>query len=136
MSDNPMKCRTGPIEDISTFSDPPTVTDLSELLMSLTNWQQFVIHLPGIDDATIQKIERDKPENIELQKTTLFSVWLQDDPAPSWEKVITALKMANENELALIIGEVTGISVLLPEGKMIHRYTLCIYIFISLQPWL
>lgn len=117
MSDNPTKCRTGPTEDIPTFSDPPTVTDLSELLMSLMNWQQFGIHLPGISDATIQKIERDKPENIELQKTTLFSVWLQDDPAPSWEKVITALKMANENELALIIGEVTGISVLLLEGK-------------------
>ena len=117
MSDNPMKCRAGPTEDIPTFSDPPTVTDLLELLMSLMNWQQFGIHLPGIGDATIQKIERDKPENIELQKTTLYSVWLQDDPVPSWEKVITALKMANENELALIIGEVTGISVLLPEGK-------------------
>ena len=44
--------------------------------------------------------------------------------------MITALKMANENKLALITGEVTGILVLYHKVEIIHRYALCIYMYI------
>lgn len=93
------------------YSAQPSLPDLLELLESLTNWQQFGFHLPGITDPVIQKIEKGNPKHLESQKSELFSEWLKVDPTASWKKVIIALRRANEPALASQIEQETGITV-------------------------
>ena len=113
MSDNPtnLKDGTSPVEGIPAFSDPPTVADLTELMESLVDWQLFGTHLPGITPTAIKIIERNRPQNIELQKWDLFVEWLRVDSDPSWEKVIGGLIKAKEYALASIVGNVTRTAV-------------------------
>ena len=78
----------------------PTLRELSKLLTPLVSWQKFGINLPKITDSIIKKIEKDGSREVRLQKLALFSKWLTIDPTASWESVISALKKANEYDLA------------------------------------
>ena len=99
-------------DDVPSLSDPPTVADLFEILEPLVRLQQFAIFLPGITDSTIKRIEKERPQDIEMQKFDIFSEWLRIDPVPSWEKVIVALLKAKENTLASKIGQLIGMPTL------------------------
>lgn len=119
MANNLVECDTLAASDLN----QPTVQKLQEWLDPLEDWQVFAVHLPGIPDAntTRQKIERDRPNNIRLQKLDLFSEWIRVDPAPSWEKVIVALRTAKEYDLALKIEKLTGTTVQISKGKLLHK---------------
>ena len=103
----------------------PKLGELSKLLTPLVSWQEFGINLPKITDSIIKKIEKEGPQDIPSQKLSLFSKWLTIDPTASWESVISALKKANEHDLASKVEKRKRKAVpILPTRAGIHTYTI------------
>lgn len=80
------------------MSDKPEVKDLVSELHNLVSWQTFAIHLPGITQTDIVKIENDK-QGTDQQKFTLYTKWLSVAPNGTWKDVIAAL--VKEGQLTL-----------------------------------
>ena len=80
-------------------SDKPTVPQLCTELSSVTNWQYFAMHLPGIEMKHIKEIESDC-HGIPNQKRVLFDKWLGIHPGAAWSDVRSALMEIEEVTLA------------------------------------
>ena len=78
----------------------PTVKELDQQLKDIVNWERFAIHLPKITKTDIEIIKRDNPNSTSGQKLALFQQWLRVYPSASWDAVVTALKVIDENTLA------------------------------------
>ena len=78
----------------------PTVPELDVSLRGLTDWQQFGLHLPGIQPSDITVIEKDKHGDSKNQKLALYQQWLSVCPAASWKDVINALEIIREMTIA------------------------------------
>ena len=81
------------------LSSKPEFDKLILWLRPLINWQNFGIFLPGIKREHIQSIQIDST-GIGHQKAALYDEWLRVNPNASWQDVISALEMAQENALA------------------------------------
>ena len=71
-------------------SDKPTVPQLCTELSSVTNWQYFAMHLPGIEMKHIKEIESDC-HGVPNRKRVLFDKWLGIYPGAAWSDVRSAL---------------------------------------------
>ena len=80
-------------------SDKPTVPQLCTELSSVTNWQYFAMHLPGIEMKHIKEIESDC-HGIPNRKRFLFDKWLGIHPGAAWSDVRSALMEMEEVTLA------------------------------------
>ena len=78
----------------------PTVQELDQQLKDIVNWERLAIHLPNITQTDIEIIKRDNPNNVISQKQALFDKWLRSYPNASWDAVVLALKVIDENTLA------------------------------------
>ena len=78
----------------------PTVQELDQQLKDIVNWERFAIHLPKITQTDIEIIKRDNSNNTSGQKLALFDKWLRSYPNASWDAVVTALEVIDENTLA------------------------------------
>ena len=78
----------------------PTLCQLDTQLHSLIQWERFGIHLPGITETDLQKIQSNNPMNVVRQKLVLFGTWLRRYPSASWDDVILALEKVGEIYLA------------------------------------
>ena len=78
----------------------PTVQELDQHLKDLVNWERLAIHLPQITQADVEIIKRDNPNNVITQKQVLFDKWLRVYSNASWESVVLALELIDENSLA------------------------------------
>ena len=83
---------------------PVTVGELDLKLKSLVKWDRFGLQLPEINNADIEIIQ-ENINNIERQKIALYSKWLNKYVHPSWEHVINALELIDENKTAQSIIE-------------------------------
>ena len=83
---------------------PVTVGELDLKLKSLVKWDRFGLQLPEINNADIEIIQ-ENINNIERQKIALYSKWLNKCVHPSWEHVINALELIDENKTAQSIIE-------------------------------
>ena len=80
-------------------SDKPTVLQLCTGLSSVTDWQSFAIHLPGMEMKHIEKIENDH-HGTDRQKMALFEKWLNVHPSATWSDVNGVLVSIDEVSLA------------------------------------
>ena len=78
----------------------PTDCELDTQLNTLVQWERFGIHLPGITETDLQKIQSNNPMNVVRQKLALFGTWLRRYPSASWDDVILALEKVGEIYLA------------------------------------
>ena len=78
----------------------PTLCQLDTQLHCLIQWEGFGIHLPGITETDLQKIQSNNPMNVVRQKLALFGTWLRRYPSASWDDVILALEKVDEIYLA------------------------------------
>ena len=78
----------------------PTVKTLDLELKGLVRWKRFAIHLPTIEQSDIEEIEQNNRGNMEDQRLAIFGTWLRKCNSASWEEVITALEIIDENALA------------------------------------
>ena len=78
----------------------PTVQELDKQLKDLVNWERLAIHLPQITPSDIEIIKQDHPSNVVRQKQALFDKWLRLCPNASWDAVVLALEVIDENTLA------------------------------------
>jgi hypothetical protein len=72
---------------------------LLEWLVSLAEWENFAIYLPGMTNDDVEIIKKDKRGTID-QKRALYSKWLEVCPTASWNDVITALERDRKMALA------------------------------------
>ena len=63
--------------------------------------KQMAIHLDNVDFALLQDIEHGYP--IEQRVMLTMKAWLERDGEASWDKVVSALKVINNNALAMKI---------------------------------
>ena len=77
-----------------------TVQDLDRQLKDIVNWERLAIHLPKITQTDIDIIKRDNPNSTSGQKLALFQKWLRVYPSASWDAVVLALQIIDENTLA------------------------------------
>ena len=78
----------------------PTVQELDQQLKDIVNWERLAIHLPKITQTDIEIIKHDNPSNLISQKQALFDKWLRSYPNASWDAVVLALEVIDENTLA------------------------------------
>ena len=78
----------------------PTVQELDRQLKDIVNWERLAIHLPKITQTDIEIIKQDNPSNLISQKQVLFDKWLESYPNASWDAVVLALEVIDENTLA------------------------------------
>ena len=78
----------------------PTVQELDQQLKDIVNWERLAIHLPNITQTDVDIIKRDYPNNVISQKQALFDKWLRSYPNASWDAVVLALEVIDENTLA------------------------------------
>ena len=78
----------------------PTVQELDQQLKDLVDWERLAIHLPKITPKDIEIIKRDNSNSISRQKLAFFDKWLRSYPNASWDAVVLALKVIDENTLA------------------------------------
>ena len=78
----------------------PTVQELDQQLKDIVNWERLAIHLPKITQTDIDIIKQDNPLNVNRQKQALFDKWLRSYPNASWDAVVLALEVIDENTLA------------------------------------
>ena len=76
----------------------------AEYLGSLTEWQEFAIFLPKIQESDVEKIEAERT-GVNRQKMALWTKWTKVYPSGSWGDVVAALKRMEENKLAEEIEE-------------------------------
>ena len=72
----------------------------SHRLKDLVNWERLAIHLPKITTSDIEIIKQNKPFDVNAQKQALFDKWLRSYPNASWDAVVLALEVIDENTLA------------------------------------
>ena len=86
----------------------PTHEDLNTRLKELVNWETFAIQLPGIHQYNIETIKHEH-HGIGEQKQALISMWLRVCPNASWNNVVVALELVDENSIANEIINSVGI---------------------------
>lgn len=75
------------------------VTELDKCLTDLVEWEQFGLHLKDMGNNEVNEIKKEKDKLAE-QKIELFTRWLKRCVDPSWEDVVSALKIMKEHKLA------------------------------------
>ena len=78
----------------------PTVQELDRQLKDIVNWERLAIHLPKITQHDVDIIKQENPSSVSRQKQALFDKWLRSYPNASWDAVVLALEVINENTLA------------------------------------
>ena len=78
----------------------PTVKQLDESLKGLIEWERFALYLPGMTEVNTAVIKKDKKDDVIGQKLFLYETWLKVYPSASWQDVVQALEIAEENALA------------------------------------
>ena len=78
----------------------PTVQELDQQLKDIANWERLAIHLPKITQTDIDIIKQDNPLSVNRQKQALFDKWLRSYPNASWDAVVLALEVIDQNTLA------------------------------------
>ena len=84
----------------------PTVKGLDHQLKDLIHWERLAIHLPQISPVDIEAVKQNNPSDVNAQKLALFDKWLQVDPKASWNSVVLALEVIDENNIAQKIQEI------------------------------
>ena len=84
----------------------PTVKGLDHQLKDLIDWERLAIHLPQISYADIKAVKRNNPYDVYAQKLALFNKWLRVDPKASWDALVLALEVIDENTIAQKIREI------------------------------
>ena len=79
--------------------ETPQISELTTELSSITEWQDFAVHLPNIEMTHIRQIEA-QYKTISRQKLALFENWLDLCPKASWEDVKNALHKVGQNAVA------------------------------------
>ena len=92
-------CSHSPTTIMPTASRP-TVKKLDLELKGLVRWKRFATHLPTIEQSDIDEIEQNNRGNTEDQRLAVYGTWLRKCNSASWEEVITALEIIDENALA------------------------------------
>ena len=78
----------------------PTVKGLDHQLKDIIHWERLAIHLPQISPADIETVKRNDPSDVNAQKLAIFNKWLRVDPKASWNSVVLALEVIDENTIA------------------------------------
>ena len=80
----------------------PTVPVLCECLRGLVQWEVFAQYLPGVQQADISIIQKNKRDDLIEQKRELYDKWLNVYPNASWDDVVKALEnpAVRENMIA------------------------------------
>jgi hypothetical protein len=83
-------------ETLHNLSEPlnpahkPTVSEISEILELIVDWELLASHLPDITDAIVNEIKQ-KCESDKDQKIALALRWISISPSASWKQFIIAL---------------------------------------------
>ena len=80
-------------------TDKPTVPQLCEELSSITEWENFVTFLPGIEAEHIGTIRNDH-QGTANQRRAVFQKWLEIYPDATWSDVYDALMKVEKKSLA------------------------------------
>ena len=72
------------------MSRRPEVKELLEELSDVSDWEDIATYLPGVSQADIDGIKKQKGKPTE-QKRELFAMWLRRCPTASWYDVREAL---------------------------------------------
>ena len=81
-------------------------------------WETFALHLPQITQKDIDIIKREVEDDIKEQKQALFNKWLRVYPSASWEHVILALQIEDENNIAQTILQCLPEAALSPQKQL------------------
>ena len=74
----------------------PELKDLQYL--AVPDWEGLGLQL-GLSEDQLKVIKADNPQNIRAQRREMFSSWLKTSPDPSYEELIRALRMDEDNFL-------------------------------------
>ena len=80
------------------------LVNLMDVLQKVTEVDSLGLHL-GVPKHELDKFRLDSP-TIEERKMAMFNWWLNHDPNPTWERVITALIAMHKPVLASAVAEV------------------------------
>lgn len=75
------------------------VLDLQNIFLNVNKYYQLGLNL-GLDDITIDMIERNHPNDTDRRKMEVFRIWKNDKPNASIEDLLKALKAVRENAIA------------------------------------
>ena len=77
----------------------PTLTELSNELVSIVDWHSLGVKL-GIEDYELDTIGRDYHGDNRCCKDKMLSRWLRVTELPTWKAVVDALCLMGENAVA------------------------------------
>ena len=90
------------VQQSSDFTEPsppvPTLCELCELPVA-NCWYGLGVQL-GIPDHELDVIEQNYPRDAKMCQLKMFSVWLRNESAPTYEKMVKALVAADKTSLA------------------------------------
>lgn len=87
--------------DVSVHMPNPQITTAVEFVVSKLSrgWQSAARHL-GVPDVIIDNAEENWPRNIRRQIGDTFRFWARNDPSPSSQKLIDAMRRVGRNDIA------------------------------------
>ena len=85
--------------DLTEPSSPvPTLRELCELPVA-NCWYRLGVQL-GIPDDELDVIEQNYPRDAKMCQSKMFGVWLRNETAPTYEKMVKALVAVDKTSLA------------------------------------
>ena len=105
----------------SDFTEPsppvPTLRELCELPANC--WYGLGVQL-GIPDHELDVIEQNYPRDAKMCQSKMFGVWLRNESAPTYEKMVKALVAVDRTSLAEVLCGKHG---MLHEIEQSHSFT-------------
>ena len=77
----------------------PTLQELSNELHSIENWHCLGVSL-GLKGHQLREIEQNYPRDTKRCKNEMLDVWVRSSKNCTWEAVITALRLMQEQVVA------------------------------------
>ena len=82
-------------------SPVPTLRELCELPVA-TCWYELGVQL-SIPDNVLDVIQQNYPRDTKMCQSKMFSAWLRNESAPTYEKMVKALVAVDRTSLAKIL---------------------------------
>ena len=77
----------------------PTLQELSNELETIENWHLLGVKL-GLQGHQLREIEQDHPRDSKRRKNEMLDIWLRSSKNPTWEAVVKAVRLMQEQVVA------------------------------------
>ena len=72
-------------------------------LKEVSDWESLGVYL-GVSHATLETVKQES-DKVNIRKYKMLAEWLKSTPKASWEDVVSALTIMDENCVAQVIKE-------------------------------